>query len=74
MSGPVRVLLADHEEPFRQMAADAFRTQGYECDGFREPSVRVQPWRLARTTYWSSVSPCPGTATSNSSGDPAVSP
>ncbi len=36
MSGQVRVLLADHEEPFRQMAADALRTQGYECDGFRD--------------------------------------
>lgn len=36
MSEHVRVLLADHEEPFRQMAADALRTQGYECDGFRD--------------------------------------
>ncbi len=36
MTEHVRIMLADHEEPFRQMAADALRTQGFECDGFRD--------------------------------------
>lgn len=34
MSEPLRVLLADHEEPLRQMAGDALRSAGFECDSF----------------------------------------
>jgi DNA-binding NarL/FixJ family response regulator len=36
VSEPVRVLLADHEEPFRQMAGDALRSAGFQCDSFRD--------------------------------------
>lgn len=32
----LRILLADHEEVFREMATDALRTHGFECDGFRD--------------------------------------